>query len=54
MLTAEYPDFFLVNAYVPNSQRELTRLPYRQEWDRDFLDYLRGLQRSKPVIFCGD
>lgn len=54
VLTAEYPDFFLVNAYVPNSQRELTRLPYRQEWDRDFLDYLRGLERSKPVIFCGD
>lgn len=54
VLTAEYADFFLVNAYVPNSQRELTRLPYRQEWDRDFLSYLRELERSKPVIVCGD
>lgn len=33
VLTAEFDDFFLVNAYVPNSQRELTRLPYRQQWD---------------------
>ena len=54
VLTAEYEDFFLVNAYVPNSQRELTRLAYRQEWDRDFLAYLRKLEKSKPVIFCGD
>ena len=53
VLTAEYEDFFLVNAYVPNSQRELTRLAYRQEWDRDFLAYLRRLEKSKPVIFCG-
>jgi exodeoxyribonuclease-3 len=54
VLTAEYPDFFLVNVYVPNSKRELTRLPYRQQWDRDFLGYLKGLEREKPVIFCGD
>jgi len=54
VLTAEYPDFFLVNVYVPNSKRELTRLPYRQEWDRDFLKYLKKLERKKPVIFCGD
>jgi exodeoxyribonuclease-3 len=54
VLTAEYPDFFLVNVYVPNSKRELTRLPYRQEWDRDFLRYLKKLERKKPVIFCGD
>ena len=54
VLTAEYPDFFLVNVYVPNSKRELTRLPYRQQWDRDFLEYLKGLERQKPVIFCGD
>jgi exodeoxyribonuclease-3 len=54
VLTAEFPNFFLVNVYVPNSKRELTRLPYRQQWDRDFLAYLRGLERSKPVIFCGD
>jgi exodeoxyribonuclease-3 len=54
VLTAEYPDFFLVNVYVPNSKRELTRLAYRQEWDRDFLRYLEKLERKKPVIFCGD
>jgi exodeoxyribonuclease-3 len=53
-LTAEYRDFFLVNVYVPNSQRELTRLPYRQEWDRAFLRHLKKLRRRKPVIFCGD
>ena len=54
VLTAEYDDFFLVNVYVPNSKRELTRLEYRQQWDRDFLRYLKKLERKKPVIFCGD
>ncbi len=54
VLTAEYADFILVNSYVPNSQRELTRLPYRQQWDRDFLAYLKGLEQRKPVIWCGD
>ena len=52
--TAEYADFFLVNVYVPNSQRELTRLPYRQEWDRAFLAHLQRLEATKPVICCGD
>jgi exodeoxyribonuclease III len=54
VLTAEYDDFFLVNVYVPNSQRELTRLDYRQEWDREFRRFLKRLERKKPVIFCGD
>ena len=54
VLTAEYEGFFLVNVYVPNSKRDLARLPYRQEWDRDFLRYLKKLERKKPVIFCGD
>jgi exodeoxyribonuclease-3 len=54
VLTAEFADHFLVNVYVPNSQRELTRLAYRQEWDRDFLRYLKRLERRKPVIVCGD
>ncbi len=54
VLTAEYDDFFLVNVYVPNSQRELTRLAYRQTWDADFLRYLKRLERRKPVVFCGD
>ena len=54
VLTAEYRDFFLVNVYVPNSKRELTRLPYRQTWDKAFLRYLKKLEEKKPVIFCGD
>jgi exodeoxyribonuclease-3 len=54
VLTAELDDFFLVNVYVPNSKRDLSRLGYRQEWDRDFLAYLKKLEKKKPVIFCGD
>lgn len=54
VLTAEYTDFFLVNVYVPNSKRELTRLAYRQQWDKDFLAYLKKLEKKKPVIWCGD
>jgi exodeoxyribonuclease III len=52
--TADYGDFLLVNVYVPNSKRDLSRLTYRQKWDRDFLAYLKGLEKKKPVIFCGD
>ncbi len=54
VLTAEYDSFFLVNVYVPNSKRELERLPYRQEWDRAFLRHIQKLDASKPVVFCGD
>ncbi len=54
VVTVEYEKFFLVNVYTPNSQRELTRLEYRQQWDRDFLRYLKKLEKTKPVIFCGD
>jgi len=54
VLTAEFADFFLVNVYVPNSQRELTRLAYRQRWDRAFLRYLKQLEQRKPVVWCGD
>jgi exodeoxyribonuclease III len=54
ILTAEFDKFLLVNVYVPNSKRELTRLEYRQEWDRDFLAYLKNLERRKPVVVCGD
>jgi exodeoxyribonuclease-3 len=54
VITAEYEKFFLVNIYVPNAKRELTRLPYRQEWDRDLLAYLKKLEQAKPVIWCGD
>lgn len=54
VLTTEFADFFLVNVYVPNSQRELTRLEYRQKWDAAFLAYVRALEKIKPVILCGD
>ncbi len=54
VLTAEFKDFFLVNVYVPNSKRELERLPYRQQWDADFLKFLKKLEKKKPVIFTGD
>jgi len=51
---AEFSDFFLVNVYVPNSKRDLSRLKYRQQWDHDFLRFLKKLEKKKPVIFCGD
>ena len=54
VITAEFPDFYLVTVYTPNSQNELRRLPYRQQWDADFLTYCKDLEKSKPVIFCGD
>jgi exodeoxyribonuclease-3 len=54
VLTLEFETFFLVNVYVPNSQRELTRLEYRQAWDRAFVGYLAALQVRKPVVCCGD
>ncbi|MCA9128922.1 MAG: exodeoxyribonuclease III [Planctomycetales bacterium] len=54
VITATWPEFHLVNVYTPNSQRELARLDYRQQWDRVFLDYLVRLNKRKPVIFCGD
>jgi exodeoxyribonuclease III len=54
VLMAEYANFYLINVYVPNSKRDLSRLAYRQNWDRDFLAYLKKLEKKKPVIFCGD
>ncbi|MCR4896793.1 MAG: exodeoxyribonuclease III [Lachnospiraceae bacterium] len=54
VITAEYPDYFLVTVYVPNAQRELTRLSYRMEWEADFLKYIQSLEEKKPVIYCGD
>jgi exodeoxyribonuclease-3 len=53
-LTLEFESFILVNVYVPNAQRELARLDYRQAWDRAFLGYLSHLQTRKPVVCCGD
>lgn len=54
VITAEYEDFYLVNAYVPNSQNELKRLDYRMQWEDDFRAYLVNLDEHKPVILCGD
>lgn len=54
VLTVEYPKFSLVNVYTPNSKRDLSRLRFRQEWDRAFLTYLKALEKRKPVVFCGD
>ena len=51
---AEFEDFFLICVYVPNSGSELARLSYRQRWDADFLTYLKNLEKSKPIIVCGD
>lgn len=54
VITATFDDFHIVNVYTPNAKRELLRLDYRQQWDADFLAYVRKLNRRKPVIFCGD
>lgn len=54
IVCAEYNAFYLVTVYVPNSGSELARLGYRQQWDRDFLSYLKGLESVKPVLVCGD
>ena len=54
VLTLEYPDFYLVNVYTPNSQNELARLDYRMQWEDDFRSYVCGLDQKKPVIICGD
>lgn len=51
---AEFDDYFVVSVYVPNSKHGLTRLDYRETWDRDFLNYLKELEAQKPVIALGD
>ena len=54
MITAEFPDYYLITVYVPNSQGELKRLPYRMEWEDAWLNYIKTLDAKKPVIYCGD
>lgn len=54
ILTLEYDSFYLVNVYTPNAKRDLTRLPYRLEWEDRFRDYVTRLDAAKPVIVCGD
>jgi exodeoxyribonuclease-3 len=54
VIALEFEHFFLVTVYTPNSGSELKRLEYRQQWDADFLAYLKGLEKLKPIIACGD
>jgi exodeoxyribonuclease-3 len=54
LITAEFETFYLLTVYVPNSQNELVRLPYRKQWDADLLNYIQSLDTKKPVIICGD
>ena len=53
-ITLEYENFYLLCVYTPNSQRELARLGYRQEWEDDLREYIKSLDSTKPVIYCGD
>ena len=51
----ELKNYYLITVYTPNSKRDLSRLDYRaNEWDVDFLNYLKELEKNKPVVFCGD
>ena len=54
IITLEYPQFYCINVYVPNSKRELLRLDYRMTFENNFRDYLKRLDLIKPVILCGD
>lgn len=54
VITLEFEDFYMVTCYTPNSQNELKRLDYRMKWENDFRVYLKNLEKTKPVIMCGD
>lgn len=54
VITLEFDKFYMITVYTPNSQNELARLPYRMEWEDRFLEYMKGLEKIKPVIVCGD
>ena len=54
VITLEFEDFYMITVYTPNSQNELARLPYRMTWEEAFLSYLKKLEETKPVVFCGD
>lgn len=54
VITLEYPEFYFITVYVPNSQDGLKRLDYRMRWEDDFLKYIKKLDKKKPVIYCGD
>lgn len=54
VITAEYPEYYVVTCYTPNSQNELARLDYRMQWEDAWRSYLKGLEQKKPVVICGD
>lgn len=54
VITAEYPEYYVITCYTPNSQNELARLDYRMTWEDAWRAYLKGLEQKKPVIICGD
>ncbi len=54
VITLEFDDFYVITVYTPNSQDGLARLPYRMTWEDAFLAYLKKLEETKPVVFCGD
>ena len=54
VITLEFENFYMITVYTPNSQNELARLPYRMEWDDVFRSYLKKLEKTKPVVVCGD
>ena len=55
VITLEFKNFYLITVYTPNAKRDLSRLNYRcEEWDKDFLNFLKKLEKNKPIIFCGD
>lgn len=54
LITAEFEDHFLIACYTPNSKQDLSRLTYRMTWEDDLLKYMKGLEKKKPVILCGD
>ena len=54
VITLEFNDFYLVNQYVPNVKRDLSRLEYRMKWEDDLRNYLKELEKKKPVVMCGD
>ena len=54
VITLEFEDFYFITVYVPNSQDGLKRLDYRMRWEDDFLRYLKKLEETKPVVYCGD
>ena len=54
VITAEFPEFYLVCCYTPNAKDQLARLPYRMEWEDDIREYLMDLDLVKPVVYCGD